>query len=65
MYAWSKYLSMNVVDPEAVRDFIRQNALKGPENIAEDGKYNHLLIKKAQNVSYPSDAFICPHFPRD
>lgn len=65
LYAWGKYLSMNVVDYITVTNFIKENALKGPEDIAKDGKYEHLLIQKAEPVSYPSDATICPHFPRD
>ncbi|XP_065200346.1 uncharacterized protein LOC135831632 [Planococcus citri] len=65
LYAWGKYLSMSVVDYDTVTNFIKQNALRGPEDIAIDGKYNHLLIKDAEPVSYPSDAVLCPPFPRD
>ncbi|XP_065212964.1 uncharacterized protein LOC135840386 [Planococcus citri] len=68
LYAWGKYLSMSVVDYDTVTKFIKQNALQGPEDIATDGKYDHLLLKGAEHVSYPSDSVICPPlptFPRD
>jgi hypothetical protein len=50
---------MSKVAPEIVLNFIRKNALKGPEQTPKDGQYDLLLEKHAEVVSDVGDHELC------
>ncbi|XP_078046060.1 uncharacterized protein LOC144474736 [Augochlora pura] len=58
--AWGCRLTMSYTSPEAVINFIRKYALKGPENIPRDGDFDEGLIQRAENVSDFLDSNLCP-----
>ncbi|XP_055608611.1 uncharacterized protein LOC129755931 [Uranotaenia lowii] len=64
--AWGALLEFSVLEREVVEDFIREHALRGPEQTARDGQYDHLLLEPAQIVSTLDDEVLCPkHRRRD
>lgn len=63
---WHARLEFSVLERSVVEDFIRENALKGPEQTSRDGQYDHLLVEPAQVVSTVDDEVLCPtHKRRD
>ncbi|XP_058789532.1 uncharacterized protein LOC131663253 isoform X2 [Phymastichus coffea] len=60
LLSWGCKLSMSWVDENAAKRFIRENALRGPEDHFEDGNYIHQLIEKAGQVSGDEDRHLCP-----
>lgn len=61
LIAWGKSLELSAVYPPIILDFIKMNALKGPEKISKDGQYNKLLIENAKIVSDQDDSNLCPN----
>jgi Protein of unknown function (DUF3105) len=51
LVTWGKSLEMSVVDPELVVKFIRETALRAPEQTYNDGQYEHELLEAAKPVS--------------
>lgn len=62
MVAWGTRLLMSKVDPDIVVDFIRQNALKGPEQVSRDGQFEQQLLRHAEVVTTIDDEKLCPRF---
>ncbi|XP_026275402.1 uncharacterized protein LOC113204426 [Frankliniella occidentalis] len=60
LLTWGKRLTMSAVNVNIVKDFIRQNALYGPEKISRDGQYDKGLIEEAKIVSDTEDTDLCP-----
>ncbi|XP_019528702.2 uncharacterized protein LOC109400667 isoform X1 [Aedes albopictus] len=60
LVAWGALLEFSVLQREVLEDFIREHALKGPEQTARDGQYDHLLLAPAEVVSTQDDAELCP-----
>lgn len=60
LLTWGKRLTMSAVNVETVGDFIKSNALHGPEKISRDGQYDKELIKPASIVSDTEDTDLCP-----
>lgn len=60
LVAWGWYLAMSTVDVALATQFIKDHALRGPEHVSRDGKFDHLLIKKADIVSDEDDTIVCP-----
>ncbi|XP_051164179.1 uncharacterized protein LOC127283389 isoform X2 [Leptopilina boulardi] len=60
LLTWGCRLSMSYVDPEDVQEFISKFALKGPEQIEDDGDFNKDLLHKAEIVSDMKDSNLCP-----
>jgi hypothetical protein len=60
LVTWGKSLEMSIVDPELVTKFIKNTALKAPEQTHNDGQYEHDLIAAAVQVSGLDDANLCP-----
>lgn len=52
---------MSRVNPEPVIRFIREHALRGPENIARDGDFLDGLLQRAKTVSNFDDTILCPN----
>lgn len=48
LVTWGCRLTMSYVHKEAVVEFIRVNALRGPEQIGWDGGYDYQLIEKSE-----------------
>lgn len=67
LVSWGALLEFSVLQREVVEDFIREHALRGPEQTARDGQYDHLLLAPAEVVSTIDDAELCPkqHRRRD
>ena len=65
LLSWGCYLSMSHVDPEAAQWFIVNHALKGPEEIVNDGNYSLGLIEKSKIVTNSYDVSLCPNFNRN
>jgi len=64
LVAWGCRLLMSEVEPSTVTDFIRKNALKGPEgDLPKEGQYTHALMKKAviPAGSDIKDSVLCPN----
>ncbi|KAL3270241.1 hypothetical protein HHI36_009297 [Cryptolaemus montrouzieri] len=61
LVAWGASLELSKVDILEVFKFIKQRALKGPEDIDDDGQYYKNLIKPASKRFKGSDA--CPGIP--
>lgn len=60
LIAWGVRYTMSTIYPNAVRQFIKENALKGPEKLAKEGQYDFMLIKAASIVSDFEDSNLCP-----
>ena len=61
MVAWSCFYSTSEVDILKGKDWIRQNAMKGPAtHVLENGRYNDGLITPAKTVSDKHDTHLCP-----
>lgn len=60
LVAWGALLEFSVLQREVLEDFIREHALKGPEQTARDGQYDHLLLAPAEVVSTVDDGELCP-----
>lgn len=61
LVAWGKKLQMSVVSTNVVVSFIKENALRGPEQLSKDGQYSHGLIKHAETVTTEDDVKLCPY----
>ncbi|XP_077300783.1 uncharacterized protein LOC143921385 isoform X2 [Arctopsyche grandis] len=61
LVVWGKKLEMSVVSTNVVVKFIKENALRGPEQLSKDGQYSHGLIKHAKTVTTEDDAKLCPY----
>ncbi|XP_017760345.1 PREDICTED: uncharacterized protein LOC108550930 isoform X2 [Eufriesea mexicana] len=61
LVAWGCRLSMSYVNPKLVVKFIREHALRGPEEIARDGDFSDGLIRRAKIVSDLDDTMLCPN----
>ena len=59
LITWGWRLGMNVVRPALASRFIREHALKGPNNLNHDGKYDYALKEPAKIVSNENDARLC------
>lgn len=64
LVTWHAKLEFSVLERSVVEDFIRQYALKGPEQTSRDGQYDHLLVEPAQVVSTRDDEVLCPKHKR-
>uniref|UniRef100_A0A1L8DP15 Putative conserved secreted protein n=1 Tax=Nyssomyia neivai TaxID=330878 RepID=A0A1L8DP15_9DIPT len=60
LVAWGKSMEMSVVEDNLVFDFIKDNALRGPEMTHRDGLYGEQLIEAAEIVSTKDDKILCP-----
>ncbi|XP_043480694.1 uncharacterized protein LOC122510258 [Leptopilina heterotoma] len=60
LLTWGCHLSMSYVDVEDVQEFISKFALKGPEQIENDGDFDKELLHKAEIVSDIKDSNLCP-----
>ncbi|XP_066594658.1 uncharacterized protein [Prorops nasuta] len=60
LVTWGCRLTMSYVDPGLVKRFIKDRALKGPEEIFTDGNFKDSLISRAALVSDWQDSQICP-----
>jgi hypothetical protein len=66
LVAWGCKLQMNYVDPGEVVQFIKENALKGPEGAySKQGQFSRHLLSKSVPVSGSNyeDEKLCPLFP--
>lgn len=61
LVAWGNSVEMSVVSTEISVSFIQKYALKAPEKLADQGQYEHLLIKNASVVSDYQDSRLCPY----
>lgn len=61
LVAWGVRMRMSVVNSSIIQDFIRKNALKGPERSPTDGQYAIVLQEEAQIVSDFEDSNLCPN----
>ncbi|XP_044734581.1 uncharacterized protein LOC123296931 [Chrysoperla carnea] len=62
LVAWGSRLLMSKIDPDIVVDFIRENALKGPEQVSRDGQFEQQLLRHAEVVTTIDDEKLCPRF---
>lgn len=62
LVTWGHRLEISKVSMEVIVDFIKNHALKGPEEIADDGQYNLLLGQQAKIVSDKNDTNLCPFY---
>lgn len=60
LVAWGTSIEFSVVDSTVVVEFIKKNALNGPEKVSRDGQYDELLAQKAEIVSTIDDDVLCP-----
>lgn len=60
LVTWGKRLTMSTVNVEILKEFIKQNALQGPEKISRDGQYDLELLTPAEIVSDTEDTDLCP-----
>ncbi|KAK3921906.1 Tumor protein p53-inducible protein 13 [Frankliniella fusca] len=60
LLTWGNRLTMSAINVDVVKDFIKQNALHGPEKISRDGQYDAGLIREAKIVSDTEDTDLCP-----
>lgn len=60
LVTWGKRLTMSTVNIDIVKEFIKQNALQGPEKISRDGQYDTKLLAAAEMVSDTEDTDLCP-----
>ncbi|XP_066995743.1 uncharacterized protein [Anabrus simplex] len=61
LLAWGWRMTMSVVQPDIIKDFIKQHALQGPEAVPADGLYDEGLLVPAKIVSNIEDYYVCPH----
>lgn len=59
MVTWGHRLEMSKVSPEIVINFIKEHALRGPEQTPKDGQYKLLLEKHAEIVTDLKDRELC------
>lgn len=59
LIAWGKSIEFSVTDEEVVTNFIKDNALEGPEKTSRDGQYSVNLIEAASIVSTIDDGTLC------
>lgn len=59
LLTWGCKLSMSHVDDNLVKQFIKENAIRGPEQISFDGDFDDQLIEKSEVVSDESDSVLC------
>lgn len=52
---------MSQVNTKVVKDFIQLYALKGPEQIADDGKFEDGLLSRSRIVTDKKDSVLCPY----
>lgn len=52
---------MSVPHPDIVRDFIKNNAIRGPEMTPEDGLFTMFFQEAAEIVSDIDDTRLCPN----
>ncbi|KAF2893780.1 hypothetical protein ILUMI_12391 [Ignelater luminosus] len=62
LVAWGNRLEMSKVVPKLVINFIRNMALKAPEQKSEDGQFDFGLIEHSKVVSDQDDNNLCPNF---
>ncbi|XP_012282558.1 uncharacterized protein LOC105700889 [Orussus abietinus] len=60
LLTWGCRLTMSYVNPSLVKDFIKEHALRGPEDISRDGEFKDGLFRKAKIVSNAEDIRLCP-----
>ncbi|KAK6620410.1 hypothetical protein RUM44_006811 [Polyplax serrata] len=60
LLAWGARYTMSVVYPNAVRKFIRERALRGPEKLPDEGQYTMFLKEQSVVVSDFEDSKLCP-----
>lgn len=61
LLTWGKSFEFSVIDQTLVMEFIRSNALKGPEKVSRDGQYNETLIEPAKLLTTVDDDELCPN----
>lgn len=61
LVTWGKSFEFSVIDQNLVMEFIKTNALKGPEKISRDGQYNETLIEPAKLLTTVDDDELCPN----
>lgn len=59
LITWGKSFEFSVIDQNLVMEFIRTNALKGPEKISRDGQFNQTIIEAAKLVTTVDDDELC------
>lgn len=62
LITWGHRLEISKVSLEVAVNFIKNHALKGPEEIADDGQYNLLLEQPAKIVSDENDIKLCSFY---
>ncbi|CAD1476141.1 unnamed protein product, partial [Heterotrigona itama] len=60
LVAWGCRLSMSYVNAELVVGFVREHALRGPEETPRDGDFSQALLHPAEIVSDLDDTMLCP-----
>ncbi|CAH0555019.1 unnamed protein product [Brassicogethes aeneus] len=62
LVTWGQRLEMSKVATEVAIDFIKEHALKGPEQTSRDGQYDYLLLEHAEVPagSNINDTLLCP-----
>ncbi|XP_043252321.1 uncharacterized protein LOC122397283 [Colletes gigas] len=60
LLVWGCRLTMSYVNPNLVTSFIREHALRGPEDIPRDGDFDDGLLYRAQTVTDSEDTTLCP-----
>lgn len=61
LLSWGWRMTMSTVQPDIVREFIKQHALQGAEAISRDGFYDTGLLVPAKILTSVDDDLICPH----
>ncbi|XP_014480610.1 PREDICTED: uncharacterized protein LOC106747527 [Dinoponera quadriceps] len=60
LLSWGCKLTMSYVNPAVVMKFIRERALRGPEQTPEDGQFKDALLRPSEVVTDPTDSVLCP-----
>ncbi|XP_076168557.1 uncharacterized protein LOC143147312 [Ptiloglossa arizonensis] len=63
LVAWGSRLTMSYVNPKVATAYIREHALRGPEQIPFDGDFDDSLLYPARTVSDLEDTTLCPNDP--
>lgn len=61
LVAWGCSLQMSKVDLATAIGFIRNMALKGPEQTSRDGQFDTELTRPANTTTTTGDNMICPN----
>ena len=60
LVAWGVRIEFSNLNIKEAIEFIKGNALKGPEQLSKNGQYSHKQITEAQIVTTIDDTVLCP-----